>query len=37
MLAGRNPRTGDTVDVVEKHFPAFKTSKTLHNRLNQPH
>jgi integration host factor subunit beta len=32
----RNPRTGDTVQVAEKHIPFFKSGKQLHNRLNQP-
>ncbi|MCU9837729.1 integration host factor subunit beta [Ruegeria sp. WL0004] len=31
---GRNPRTGDTVDVEEKHVPFFKTGKLLRDRLN---
>lgn len=31
---GRNPRTGDTVDVDEKHVPFFKTGKLLRDRLN---
>jgi integration host factor subunit beta len=30
---GRDPRTGDSVSVSEKHFPFFKTSKQLRNRL----
>ena len=32
---GRNPRTGDTVRVAEKHIPFFKTGKQLRDRLNQ--
>jgi integration host factor subunit beta len=32
---GRNPRTGETVDVEEKHVPFFKTGKLLRDRLNQ--
>ncbi len=32
---GRNPRTGDAVDVDEKHVPFFKTGKLLRERLNQ--
>ncbi|HVC57272.1 MAG TPA: integration host factor subunit beta [Stellaceae bacterium] len=32
---GRNPRTGDSVQVAEKHIPFFKTGKQLHDRLNQ--
>jgi integration host factor subunit beta len=31
---GRNPRTGASVAVVEKHVPFFKTGKLLRNRLN---
>ncbi len=31
---GRNPRTGDAVDVEEKHVPFFKTGKLLRERLN---
>ena len=31
---GRNPRTGETVDVEEKHVPFFKTGKLLRDRLN---
>lgn len=31
---GRNPRTGQIVNVAEKHVPFFKTGKELHNRLN---
>ncbi|CUH75740.1 Integration host factor subunit beta [Tritonibacter multivorans] len=31
---GRNPRTGDTVQVEEKHVPFFKTGKLLRDRLN---
>ena len=32
---GRNPRTGDSVRVVEKHIPFFKTGKQLRDRMNQ--
>ena len=32
---GRNPRTGDSVSVAEKHIPFFKTGKQLRARLNQ--
>ena len=32
---GRNPRTGETVDVEEKHVPFFKTGKLLRERLNE--
>ncbi|ADO41881.1 integration host factor subunit beta [Ketogulonicigenium vulgare] len=31
---GRNPRTGDPVDVEEKSVPFFKTGKLLRDRLN---
>lgn len=31
---GRNPRTGEAVDVPEKRLPAFKTGKQLQDRLN---
>ncbi|MEO9683233.1 MAG: integration host factor subunit beta [Tateyamaria sp.] len=31
---GRNPRTGETVAVDEKHIPFFKTGKLLRDRLN---
>jgi len=31
---GRNPRTGETVRVQEKHIPYFKTGKELRERLN---
>jgi integration host factor subunit beta len=31
---GRNPRTGDSVRVEEKHIPFFKTGKQLRERLN---
>jgi integration host factor subunit beta len=31
---GRNPRTGDSVAVGEKHIPFFKTGKQLRDRLN---
>jgi integration host factor subunit beta len=31
---GRNPRTGDAVDVDEKFVPFFKTGKLLRDRLN---
>jgi integration host factor subunit beta len=32
---GRNPRTGDSVSVDEKHVPFFKTGKQLRERLNE--
>lgn len=31
---GRNPRTGETVSVEQKHVPFFKTGKLLRDRLN---
>jgi len=31
---GRNPRTGESVHVEEKHVPFFKTGKLLRDRLN---
>jgi len=32
---GRNPRTGETVNVPEKRVPYFKTGKDLRERLNK--
>ncbi|WP_299358397.1 integration host factor subunit beta [uncultured Paracoccus sp.] len=32
---GRNPRTGEMVEVEEKHVPFFKTGKLLRDRLNE--
>jgi integration host factor subunit beta len=32
----RNPRTGASVQVAEKHIPFFKSGKQLRNQLNQP-
>ena len=32
--AGRNPRTGESVSVEQKHVPFFKTGKLLRDRLN---
>lgn len=32
---GRNPRTGEPVEVEEKHVPFFKTGKELRDRLNE--
>ncbi|KAB0682870.1 integration host factor subunit beta [Aureimonas leprariae] len=32
--SGRNPRTGDAVDVEEKWVPFFKAGKELRERLN---
>lgn len=31
---GRNPRTGETVQVSEKRVPFFKIGKKMHERLN---
>ena len=31
---GRNPRSGEPVEVSEKAIPYFKTGKQLHERLN---
>jgi integration host factor subunit beta len=31
---GRNPRTGDSVEVTEKNMPFFKTGKQLREKLN---
>ncbi|GGG32456.1 integration host factor subunit beta [Chelatococcus composti] len=31
---GRNPRTGETVDVASKRIPVFKTGKEMRLRLN---
>jgi integration host factor subunit beta len=33
---GRNPRTGTSVEVSEKHIPFFKTGKELREKLNEP-
>ena len=33
---GRNPRTGASIAVAAKRTPVFKSSKTLHQRLNKP-
>src|SRR6202034_3847993 len=30
---GRNPRTGDNILVTEKHLPAFRTGKEVHELL----
>jgi integration host factor subunit beta len=32
---GRNPRTGDSVDVDAKRIPFFKTGKELRDKLNE--
>ena len=31
---GRNPRTGEAVEIPERHRPWFRTSRKLDNRLN---
>ena len=31
---GRNPKTGEPVEVANKHVPFFKTGKLLRDRLN---
>jgi len=31
---GRNPRTGEQIDVAAKKLPAFRVGKELHERLN---
>ena len=31
---GRNPKTGESVDVAETYFPAFRTGRKLAGRLN---
>ena len=33
---GRNPRTGDAVEVAAKSVPYFKTGKELRERMNPP-
>jgi integration host factor subunit beta len=33
--AGRNPRTGETVDVEQKSVPFFKAGKELRERINK--
>ncbi|RTZ86898.1 MAG: integration host factor subunit beta [SAR324 cluster bacterium] len=32
---GRNPKTGETVEVKPKQLPVFRTSKDLRSRVNQ--
>jgi integration host factor beta subunit len=32
---GRNPRTGETVQIPAKRLPSFKTGRELHERINQ--
>lgn len=34
---GRNPRTGEQVEVDEKHVPFFKTGKEMRDRINNGH
>lgn len=34
--AGRNPRTGESVDVAQKSVPFFKAGKELRERVNKP-
>ncbi len=34
--AGRNPRTGETVEVEQKFVPFFKAGKELRERINRP-
>ena len=34
---GRNPKTGDRVEVPAKPVPYFKPSKDLRDQVNQPH
>lgn len=34
---GRNPKTGEQVQVSEKSIPFFKTGKELHVRINKTH
>jgi integration host factor subunit beta len=33
---GRNPTSGATVDVAEKHVPSFRTGKEMRDRLKDP-
>ncbi|MFZ4538778.1 integration host factor subunit beta [Propionivibrio sp.] len=33
---GRNPRTGETVEVPGKHVPLFKAGKEMTERVDQP-
>lgn len=33
---GRNPRTGEAVEVAEKAVPFFRTGKEMRDRINQP-
>ncbi|HQT38677.1 MAG TPA: integration host factor subunit beta [Acidocella sp.] len=34
--AGRNPRTGEAVEVAQKSVPFFKAGKELRERINKP-
>jgi integration host factor subunit beta len=34
--SGRNPRTGETVEVAQKSVPFFKAGKELRERINKP-
>ncbi|MCC7428027.1 MAG: integration host factor subunit beta [Alphaproteobacteria bacterium] len=34
---GRNPRTGESVEVPQKTVPFFKAGKELRDRINRPH
>jgi integration host factor subunit beta len=31
---GRNPRTGDGVNVAERHYATFRLGRPMHRRLN---
>jgi hypothetical protein len=33
---GRNPKTGDKIDVSEKRLPFFKTGKELREKVDEP-
>jgi integration host factor subunit beta len=33
--SGRNPRTGGSIDVMEKHIPLFRSGRALRRRLNE--
>jgi integration host factor subunit beta len=33
---GRNPKTGEKIEVEEKNLPFFKTGKELRDRVDQP-
>ncbi|MGY3443202.1 integration host factor subunit beta [Bradyrhizobium sp. USDA 4473] len=32
---GRNPKTGEYMQIEQKRFPVFKTSRAMHERLNR--